>query len=473
MIMSNRTSSRTRPSLRMFLSHRYKSPDVNLYFFKIFSAMAEIQFDVDEGTRATCVTRLERMVRDADAFIGIYPYPDPKENAPSKEHKREASKYFRLELDLAVRSRKPALIFYDSRYGNLLEGPTSLSMHTFDMREVVGKGGKPTRERHWRIFKEFLGEVSAFAAYQSARRTEPPPEHQVALALPRNRGPYNSSSRRIIHSVLSEAGCDILDLPWPPVLSLGFFSQLDRVDWIITDTGDPTAAFGIAAFLHGRFYPTIRLLAIPKKNASGMESCLFGAAEVGYPKDIIRWQEKDSLCDELKKRIALIKAPARRISTYEEAVDYFRAAALRNETVFLSYAGPDRDIGAAISAELKKRFQKVFDYRDGTSILTGKPWLNEVFENLAASTIGILLLSPSYLQSGNCLHEASEIVARMDQKKMTVLPIKVRQEEFELPQWTQSTQYARLWEHENTAALVEWLVQSFDRSKPASNTSLH
>src|SRR5262249_4182276 len=155
-------------------------------------------FDVDEGTRATCVTRLERMVRDADAFIGIYPYPDSKENAPSTEQKREASKYFRLELDLAVRSRKPALIFYDSRYGRLLEGPASLSMHAFDMRELLSQGGKPTQDRHSRIFKEFLVELDAFAAYQRARRMEPPPQHQVALALPRNRRPYDSSTRQII-----------------------------------------------------------------------------------------------------------------------------------------------------------------------------------------------------------------------------------------------------------------------------------
>jgi hypothetical protein len=58
-------------SFKAFLSHRYKSPDVNLYFFNLFAESAEVQFEVDEGAFATNVTRLERMIRGADAFIGI------------------------------------------------------------------------------------------------------------------------------------------------------------------------------------------------------------------------------------------------------------------------------------------------------------------------------------------------------------------------------------------------------------------
>ena len=32
------------PSIRMFFSHRYKSPEVNLYFFGVFRELAEIHF---------------------------------------------------------------------------------------------------------------------------------------------------------------------------------------------------------------------------------------------------------------------------------------------------------------------------------------------------------------------------------------------------------------------------------------------
>jgi len=43
---------------RAFLSHRYKSPEANEYFFQIFAdASANPQFSVDRGTIATSITR--------------------------------------------------------------------------------------------------------------------------------------------------------------------------------------------------------------------------------------------------------------------------------------------------------------------------------------------------------------------------------------------------------------------------------
>jgi hypothetical protein len=458
---------KSRPSIRMFLSHRYKSPEVNLYFFDLFSKMAEIQFEVDVGTKATCVTRLERFVRDTDAFIGIYPYPDPNEPSPSPAQKQDASKYFRLELDLAMRSRKPALVLYDSRYGALLECPPSLNAHTFDMREILAQGGKPSREKHRRLFEEFLAAVNAFAAFQNSKRVEPYLENLVGLLVPESGGAYTLREREAVRDVLTNAGCDIIDLPWPPRLTLKYIAQFERADWIVADIGATACATGVPAFLHGEFYPLTRLLCTREGETSGLESTLFGGTEVGYPKDIVRWEDEASLRAELEKRIGLIKAPAMRISTLEQGIQYFRTAALRNEAVFLSYAGSDRDIGAEISAELKKRFQKVFDYRDGTSIVTGKPWLDEVFESLAASVIGIPLLSSNYVASENCLHEAREMFSRADQKKMTVLPAKIRKEEFDLPPWAQSTQYIRSWNFSSASALADQLIHAYDKNRAA------
>jgi|SRR5947207_15869533 len=118
-------------SFKAFLSHRYKSPVVNLYFFNLFSKLAEVQFEVDEGSSTMNVTRVERIIRNCDAFIGIYPFPGASGEA-SREKLQEASQYFRLELDLAVRSRKPAIIFYDELYGtcwNFAVGTVAVRRH--------------------------------------------------------------------------------------------------------------------------------------------------------------------------------------------------------------------------------------------------------------------------------------------------------------------------------------------------------
>jgi hypothetical protein len=84
-------------SLKAFLSHRYKSPEINSYFFNLLTNRAEVHFEVDLGSVATNVTRLERMVRSCEAFIGIYPYPGSGDLAPRHEELLKASPYFRLE----------------------------------------------------------------------------------------------------------------------------------------------------------------------------------------------------------------------------------------------------------------------------------------------------------------------------------------------------------------------------------------
>src|SRR5262245_5356432 len=109
-----------RPTIKIFLSHSYKAPEINLYFFDLFSEAAELQFEVDDGVLATSVTRLERAIRDADAFVGVYPFPGPA-SVPSVDELRQASRYFRLELDIALRSRKPALVYCGRRYGRHLD----------------------------------------------------------------------------------------------------------------------------------------------------------------------------------------------------------------------------------------------------------------------------------------------------------------------------------------------------------------
>jgi hypothetical protein len=81
--------------------------------FQILSADANPQFAVDPGIIATSVTRLERLIRDADAFIGIYPFP--QDTDVTVERLKSESRYFRLELDLAERASKPAMVFVDRR----------------------------------------------------------------------------------------------------------------------------------------------------------------------------------------------------------------------------------------------------------------------------------------------------------------------------------------------------------------------
>jgi hypothetical protein len=137
------------------LSHKYNASIVNEFFFRLFSSLADVQFEIDAGKTATNVTRLERMIRDADAFIGIYPFEPADLTSPTIENLLDASQYFRLELDLASRARKPGLIFTDSRYRNVLSAPGSIYQESFDMKEILGAGSKPSSGRFAQAFRNF------------------------------------------------------------------------------------------------------------------------------------------------------------------------------------------------------------------------------------------------------------------------------------------------------------------------------
>ncbi len=447
-----------------FLSHRYKSPEVNLFFFRLFADIAEVQFEVDEGTFATNVTRLERMIRAADSFIGIYPFPGDTEAAKQPEELRKASRYFRLELDLAIRSQKPAIIFYDDRYGNLLRGPDHVISVPFSFREITGAGQVTKAKKYKEEFQEFSEIVSASMDYNVKRRNDPKSKIGIALPLQAAENCYGPDELGLIEDLLEQYGFDERKtLRWPSALNRDSYALFSDADWVIVDTGEEMARTGIPAYLHGQFVPMLRMRRFPADQAetqpSVLEKTLYGDIEVGYSKDIVAWNTHENLKAGLQERLFTIKGDVRRIGNMLEAEKYFQSAALRKDAVFLSYSGKDRDLAADISAELKKHFQTVFDYRDGESIRPGEPWMNEIFKQLSSSAIGVPLLSENYFNSGNCVHEAQEMIASYDSKKMKVLPIKLYKDALTLPPWIQNIQYMRYTEYPAVQDIVKEIIR--------------
>jgi hypothetical protein len=460
-------------SFKAFLSHRYKSPDVNIYFFNLFKEIAEVQFEVDEGTLSTNVTRLERMVRDTDAFIGIYPFPGSVDEAHKPEELKKQSRYFRLEIDLAVRSQKTAIIFFDRRYGELLKPPADFFSYAFDLNEITGSGGFPSYNKHKRWFENFCEVVKTRKAYDDVSIYSE--KDVVGLIVPANQnneqGYTTDCIEKIKKNLADHTYSNIQLIQWPPVLDSKLFSLLEMTDLAVVDLGRETASYGLPAFLHGKSIPMIRLKHISendKDSSSHLDDFLFGGVEVGYVKDTIVWSDPELLQKELSQKLEIINANIRRINTNEEAMLYFRSAALRKEVVFLSYSGKDVDIAKEISASFKKYFQKVFDYRDGESITPGQPWLQNIFEQLSASAIGISLFSDTYFESGNCVHEAQQMVAKSDSGKMKLFPIKLYTDPLkEVPSFYESIQYLRRSEFTNTDEIAKKIIDLIS-AKPSA-----
>jgi TIR domain len=452
-------------TLKAFLSHRYQSPTVNTYFHEVFSEAAELQFDVDVAAGSTNVTRLERMVRDTDAFVGIYPYHGEGVERPTRQQLLEASRYFRLELDLAARARTPSIIFVDQRYGRVMAPPASMFVCLFDHQEVMGRGGSPNRENFRRTFKRFCENVEASMQYE---RTRPPlVDRSVGILLPP--AAYDQATLEDLESRIWAANLEVERLPWPVVLDARMVSQLQAYDWIVGDVGAASADTGLIAYLHGQCLPTLRISrqiadpAGPAPAASPLETTLFGGHQVGYPKDVIRWTTTAQLGEEFDKRLARIVQESRRIGSTQEAEQYFLEAARRKEAVFLSYSGKDEAAVAPIAGALRRHFQSVFDYRDGgDSIEPGRAWIDEIFTKLDRSAVAVPMLSASYIASGNCLHEARSMVAARDSGKLTIVPVKLVREDLTLPPFLTDIQYIRAWEQSDPQSVVDRIVRTLE-----------
>lgn len=450
------------PAFKVFLSHRYKSWQVNLYFFNLFAEVAQLQFDVDEGVTAMNVTRLERMLRGCDAFVGIYPYDG--NDVPTPEELARASRFFRLELDLAQRSGRPMIVFCDQRYGALLRCPPPAATVTFDSQEVTAAGGFPSADQHRKAFNRFCELVQSWRSYRVSLARED--RSGVGLLLPDPT--YSAEDRQVVTEQLERQGFDEIEaLPQPPRLDRQTRKAAGHLDLLVTDVTVGGAAAAIVAYLHARFMPMVRLARSDGADAtpSPLEQALFGAYEVGYPSDVIRWREISELRAGLHERLVGLRRPVRRISTLEHAEQYFLGSAKRKESVFLSYSGSDADVAADVSAALKRRFQQVFDYRDGQSLTGGQAWLPAIFDQLSASAVGVTLLSTSYFASGNCVHEAEQMVALRDSHKMTVVPVKLSGATPELPTFLASIQSWRLGDFPNPDALVESLIAMLGKSE--------
>jgi hypothetical protein len=456
---------------KAFLSHRYHSPDINSCFFRLFAERAQVQFSVDRGTIATNVTRLERLVRDVDAFIGLYSFSREGGERPRRAELEEAARYFNLELDLAIRSRKPAIVFVDSRYGAVIDPPSSIMRCDFDWQEMTSSAPSMRAEILRSRFHDFCEEVEtalAYArAYARARKVEA--RTKVAILLPpgdSSSGGYDAQHLQVIREEIEDTGVNATILPWPPRLDSTFVRMLDEIDWAVVDLGERSAATGMVAYLHGRFIPCIRLIQIPPGEAlPPIAASLFGAYSVGYPKDVVRWTDREMLQNGMRARINTIRDERRYIGTIAEAEAYFQSAALRKEAVFVSYSGKDRDVAGAIVSALKKKFQEVFDYQDGEAITAGTPWMKTIFERLSVAPISVPLLSANYFQSKNCEHEALQIMARHDEGRMRVIPIKLYDKELVLPPWMESLQYLRLWKYDGPDGTIKALVDHLDKSQ--------
>ena len=162
------------------------------------------------------------MVRHADAFIGIYPLPESPTERVTARQLRSASRYFRLELELATRARKPMAVFYDERFRAHLDLPTGIYQQAYDPQEVLSAGSTPSERRHLLAFASFAISVQKEMQYraqiESQLLTAPT---TIGLLLPPGKQGYPGPLVRQLEDKIEDRGYRTQRLGWPPVLTAG------------------------------------------------------------------------------------------------------------------------------------------------------------------------------------------------------------------------------------------------------------
>ena len=389
------------------------------------------------------------MIRDADAFVGVWPVPGEPGVAWSQVDLAHQSRYFRLELDMAIRARKPGIVFVDRRYGSLLQPPSDIECLGYDAQEIALSARSPSWPnlrarvgRFWRDLRPQLDGRPLDAPFQEGR---------VGVVFGRHAG---LNAARVAEDAAARLGLDPVRLP--AMLGISCLNELRRCDWVITDVTDP-AIEAMTAFLHGQFVPVLRTRRrAGQAPASATEDVLFGDLSVGYRKDVTLWSTRAELRDSLRERLNVITQPAVLIGDEKAAITYFGSAAKRKEFVFLSYAKEDAAAAGQFAAALKQRFQEVFDYHDIGSLPVGEYWQEQLARKLSAAAVGVILLSEHYARSPYCREESFHLHDSFLNKRAKLLPVKL--DEAVPPPHLTKLQYARV-SQQNPAEIVESFVR--------------
>jgi hypothetical protein len=437
-------------SFTTFLSHKYEAAAINKYFFNLLNNDSKIQFEVDEGKLSTNVTRLERMIRDTDAFIGIYPIT--QSNADTYNF-RDLSKYFRLELSIAVRAQKTGIIYVDNRFDSQFKPNNKILKVSYSHNDIVSKAESPNNTIFQEQFTRFTTDLECRLDFDRKYSSTIYQKQSIAVLKSKR---YDESFFDFLNALAEKHGKELVIYNSNQSINEKFISQISEIDFFIVDHLEFPSHEG---FLHGAFMPMIRACYCEVVNGRAHLNPLVDSFEVGYPKNIICWNDQENFKNLLESQFTTIFSPVRRFATQKQSIDYFEKAERRKEVVFVSYAGENRDEISQFISLLKRRFADVFDYRDkGNSIIPGKPWVKEVFESLSKSSIGIPVYTEDYFKSGNCTHEYIDMVALKDAGDLTILPVKLSQAQLAIPAELQSIQYLRRWEFEDDNELVEKIV---------------
>ena len=326
-------------------------------------------------------------MRQSACFVAVIPRRDEPASLG-------CSPYQFYEIGLAVRSRKPAIVFVEQGISDRV-GAGIAKRFSFNRK---------TLDDSKRLFKREINDIAGRA--KPYRMDGLHSLGKIGVIVDKNEN-VGDETRMSIESQATSLGFTIedklVDISEAPANRI--LEATDDCAAVIATLPLSDSNSWILPLIHGRFIPCIRLA---KKNEPILQRELAGA-EREWPvvggSEISRWQEHAELQEIVVGHLQKIKNGVVEFGTLEEGEKYFRSAGREPMSVFVSNAAADNELAAAVAVELSKNNFEVFQYRVANSIRAGDLWPEALEKLIISSQFFVAILSEAYQKSDACRME--------------------------------------------------------------------
>ncbi|MGW1214125.1 toll/interleukin-1 receptor domain-containing protein [Streptomyces sp. NPDC002499] len=389
-----------------YFSHSYRRADrdVNEFFWRTFDAH-RFGFTVDpqSGPLSTC--HLEMVMRRSACFVAVV-------TLRRQQHTYKCSPFIVYEYGLAVRARKPRLVFAEKGVPAHLF-PDATERFVFDRDDLDTYGGfeGPVRK--------LLLQAQGYSAAGDQLIGE------VGLALPDS--PAYRRAMPLLTQALQRFGYAVskVDLDFRDPGGIAF--QLDRFDFVMIDVAASRLPKWLYPLLFGRFIPTLNLVHHEAADRSDRRVPEMVVGEVlrdaTQPYDpVLWWRDPARLAAELERQLARFDLPRHQFRTMDEGIGYIRSTGRAHGRIFLSTAGPDNALSREVGRVLKLHNFDFFHYVYNNTIPKGSNWQVRLEEQLTASQVFVPLVSEAYWRSDWCRRELVTARKLSDAGRLTIIP---------------------------------------------------
>jgi hypothetical protein len=435
--MTAKTNSENLTPIRAYFSHSYRPEDKyrNLFFWEFFR-QENFRFAVDkkpDSPTPMYIPYIEWLMRQSACFVAVIP------RRPNSKF-YQVSHYQVFESELASLAHKPRLLFVEKGLpGHLFHGQDDEICY-FDSQWYQSENQKAEfREKSQILIKKANAHVPKIGPIRS-----------VGLLF----RPVGAYSDKIISALKQVAkrnnfpSIETIDPAYEYSTAALFSMEIEKFEILISEIREPYVPIDVLARIQDRCIPTIRICHLDDQNPAEVEKHLhlsymlrdepWKSEHQGWPKllagyqldeemqPVIFWKTEDELIDKVGAQLAKIQHGVESLEDNIEAKQYFLSFGRRKEKIFISNHNGVNELAKKVYEKLRwEEGVDAFHYTDLDSIEIGTPdWLKKIYSHIESSKIFLIILSPGYMDSENCLVELKRAKEIYQNRRLRIFPYK-------------------------------------------------